>query len=107
MLLENDLDLGLDDTARYGRSLEGAVRAGRRRHRLQNLAECSGRNVVVRVVEIRVVQHVEEVRADLDLVPFAIREVLADVQVGIEVVGPRNELRGMFPKSCWFAEVAN
>ena len=55
MLLENDLDLGLDDAARYSRALEGAVRAGGRRHCLKNLAEISGRQVVERVAKIRMV----------------------------------------------------
>ena len=53
------------------------------------------------------VQDVEEIRADLQLVPLEHRNRLVDVQVGIEVARPAERVARNVAQSCWLVLVPN
>src|SRR5579871_1149172 len=82
--LEHQLALELDDASRRQSGEERSVRSGRRRRRRLDLAKRAVGEVVVRVGEVRVIEHVVEVRTHAERQPLGQLEILVDRQVGVE-----------------------
>ncbi len=98
--LELKLQFALDHAAVDVRPLEVAVRAVRLADRGEVLAEVAGRQIVVRDLEIGMVEHVERVPANFECPTLFIQfEVLLDGQVGVEVSRPAQHVAALVAKS--------
>ena len=86
--LERQLHHRLHHSPRYSRPLERSVRARRSRHTRQDLPEHTRRDIIHRQIEVRMVQYVEQIRADGQLIPLMHAERLVDIEVSVKVSRP-------------------
>src|SRR4051812_41514123 len=84
--LESDAGVQLDDASRSVRAQEVAVRAGGDVHRAHNRAEGGRRHIRIRYIEIRMVEHIEEVRSHAKMQRFGQLKVLLHRNVCIEIM---------------------
>src|SRR5581483_4171946 len=85
--LEHQLALELDDASRRQTREERSVGSGRRRRGRLDLTKRAVGDVVVRIGEVGVIEHVVEVRTHSERQPFSQLEVLVDRYVGVEESG--------------------
>ena len=83
----------LDDSARSRSANERAVRAGRRLDRsIGHASERSSGDIVERIAEVGVIEHIVHIRPNSETNPLCELEALQDAEVGIEVVRSTEEV---------------